>query len=76
MSKMTTCDQCGAPRNTLYDNMKLTRHFLLVGMVCLDCVPDWYRDSNYPGRAFKLSAAAVTGGVNIEKRRRAIQKRT
>ncbi len=63
-----TCDKCkGKKKNTLYDMENK--------LICLECVPSDLKDSPYPSKLLKVVSAAVTGLVNIEKRRRAIEKR-
>jgi hypothetical protein len=57
------CDECGRERATLYER---ARH-----LVCLFCLPV---ESLFGSGALKAIRAAVTGAVNIERRRRALAK--
>jgi hypothetical protein len=55
------CDECGRARATLYERARL--------LVCIFCLPvEWLHG---PG-ALKAIRAAVTGAVNIERRRRTL----
>jgi hypothetical protein len=65
-----SCDKCKSKKNnTLYDmdDSKL---------ICLSCVPSGLKDSPHPSKLMKVVNAAVTGLVNLERRRRTIAKRT
>lgn len=68
---MSNCDKCGTDQhNTLYDWENQ--------MICLGCIPEDYKDSWHRHNLTKvgrLMKAAVTGDVNIERRRRSIEKR-
>lgn len=63
-----TCDKCDREQcSTMYDWEG--------ELICLTCIPDYFKDSLHPSRIMRVINAAVTGEIPIEKRRRAIQKR-
>lgn len=70
MKRANTCDKCKAEDlATLYD-------FKDGKLICLKCVPEDQKGSVSFKVLRVVIAAAVTGLVNIEKRRRTISKRT
>jgi hypothetical protein len=65
MAEANSCDECGRERSTLYEDGG-------EGLRCYYCLPP---ESLTGEGALRTIRASVTGAVNIERRRRALQKR-
>lgn len=61
---MNACDKCQLERATLYERSG--------ALVCIDCLPVEMLSGDGARRAIR---AAVTGAINIERRRRKLKKK-